>query len=210
MTKKVLAVELSKLKVFENPSRNLEQYPTDSEVAADALWMANLNGWIFGNVLDLGAGTGILGIGCILLGAKDVEFLDNDAKALKTLNENLDALNDEFEIDAKITVTNSEFTSPSKKHYDLIVMNPPFGTQEKNIDTEFLKAALRNSNKVITFHKAITKKYIDGLIKTEGFKIKGYYEYDFPLKSTMPDHKKHIERIKVGCWHLEKKVLLQT
>ena len=42
MSKKQLSIILSKLKVFEKPLFDLEQYPTDSEIAADALWQAKM------------------------------------------------------------------------------------------------------------------------------------------------------------------------
>ena len=73
MTKTQLAVELSRLKTFQKPKMYLEQYPTDSEIAADMLWSADMQGDIEGKVIaDLGAGTGILGIGALILGAKGI------------------------------------------------------------------------------------------------------------------------------------------
>ena len=66
-----LARVLSGLKGFDEAKVRLEQYPTDGETAADILWNMYILGDIDGKVIvDLGAGTGILGIGAGLLGAK--------------------------------------------------------------------------------------------------------------------------------------------
>ena len=60
-SKSSLAVALSKLKGFEKPKVKKEQYMTDSEVAADILWNAFMDGYIDDKTIaDLGSGTGIL------------------------------------------------------------------------------------------------------------------------------------------------------
>ena len=90
MKKKELAVILSRIKIFEYASVQLEQYPTESEIAADILWKANMAGDVEGkNIVDLGAGHGVLGIGALLLGAKKVSFIDIDKGALKIAKHNL-------------------------------------------------------------------------------------------------------------------------
>ena len=90
ISKSGLAIALSKLKTFKKPKVSLEQYPTDSEVAAELLWHAYMAGDIEGKkIADLGCGTGILGIGCLLLGAEHVYFADIDAEALEICLENL-------------------------------------------------------------------------------------------------------------------------
>jgi len=71
-TKSSLAIELSNLNVFSKAKVKLEQYPTDSEIAADVLWNAYMKDELKGKTIaDLGCGTGILGIGALLLGAKN-------------------------------------------------------------------------------------------------------------------------------------------
>ena len=76
-SKSSLAIILSKLKLFSKPQLNLEQYPTDSEIAAEVLWNAHMNDDLDNKVVaDLGCGTGILGIGALLLHSKK-GFLEN-------------------------------------------------------------------------------------------------------------------------------------
>ena len=77
ITKKQLAILLSKLQVFESPRAELEQYPLDGESASIILWTACQNKDIENKIMaDLGCGTGILGLGALLLGAKKVYFID--------------------------------------------------------------------------------------------------------------------------------------
>jgi len=93
ITKSTVGIMLSKLKVFADADIKSEQYPTDSEVAAEALWNAYMAGDITGKVIaDLGSGTGILGIGCLILGAKKVFFVDKDSNALDIAKQNLASL----------------------------------------------------------------------------------------------------------------------
>ena len=60
ITKSRLAIELSELKVFESAKLKLEQYPTDSEIAADILWNAFMHGDIEGKTIaDLAKRLGV-------------------------------------------------------------------------------------------------------------------------------------------------------
>lgn len=199
MSKKRLAVELSKLKVFEEPDEHLEQYSTDSDVAAEVLWYAYMNNDMEGKVVaDMGAGTGILGIGCLMLGAKKVYFVEKDECAVGLLKENLDYF--EFE---NYEIINKDMALFNKKP-DLVIQNPPFGTRETHADLRFLEKAMLLSDIIYTFHKASTKDFIQEQVRNEKFKTTNYFEFDFPLKQTLSKHRKKIERISVGCWRLEK------
>ena len=90
MNKKQLAILLSKLKTFEKQDINLEQYPTECEIAAESLWFAYMQSDIKNKIIaDLGCGNGIFGIGSLILGAKKVIFLDVDKKILDIAYKNL-------------------------------------------------------------------------------------------------------------------------
>ena len=90
ITKSGLAVVLSQLKKFEEPKVRQEQYFMDSEIAASVLWNAYLLKDIEGKAIaDLGCGTGVLGIGALMLGAKHAFFVDSDEKALQTAKDNI-------------------------------------------------------------------------------------------------------------------------
>ncbi len=134
MRKKELEILLSKLKDFKNKMPSLEQYTTQPSIASELLWFAYLDGNIEDKVvLDAGCGNGILGIGALLLGAKEVIFLDKHRSAIDTVKENCDALN----------LSNYKLMNLDLFDYngvqDTIVSNPPFGVQTKELDKRFLK-----------------------------------------------------------------------
>ena len=81
-SKKALAVLLSRLEGFIGPKVRVEQYATDPEIAAEVLWQAFMKGDIGKVSVDLGCGTGILGIGLLALGSKKVYFIDSDQKVI--------------------------------------------------------------------------------------------------------------------------------
>lgn len=203
MSKKSLAVFLSKIEGFGHPKEKLEQYMTDSEVAAQSLWHALMLGWIQDKeIIDLGAGTGILGIGCIALGAKKTTFIEIDRNAIETLKKNIsNAQEAGFEGDFDIIHDDAIITNLKS---DLVVMNPPFGTREKGADARFLEKAFKTAPKIITFHKTITSKFIEQIAEKNGFSIKAKLDLDYPLKSTHEHHRKKVQRILVTAWLLEK------
>lgn len=202
MTKKELSILLSKLKVFEEPELRLEQYPTDPEIAGEALWFAYMQGDIEGKMIaDLGSGTGILGLGALLLSAKKAFLVDIDTKAVELAMQNKAFLEKETgkKMDASFVAGDVNMFD---ENVDVVIMNPPFGTQSEKIDTLFLIKAMSLAKVIYSFHKASTKTYINKLVKDNGFETTHYKEYDFPIKMSMPQHKKKIERIKVGLWRV--------
>ena len=204
MTQKTLAVELSRLASFKDASTNLEQYSTESNVAAELIWDANNFNLIKDKtIIDLGAGTGILGIGCLLMGAKHILFVKKDSKAIQILKNNLKHIENLYEINGTYEILNEDivlFNTPA----DLVIQNPPFGTKNKNIDTVFLEKALFLAPTVITMHKTTTEQYIQELISKKNYTIRRKYHFMYPLKKTMPQHKQAIEYINVSGWLLER------
>ncbi|HII71761.1 TPA: methyltransferase [Candidatus Woesearchaeota archaeon] len=205
-----LAVQLSRLKIFESPDIKLEQYPTDSEVAAAALWNMSLLGDIEGKTIaDLGCGTGILGIGELMLGAKKAFFVDVDKKVLDILRENLEAVGADEEIyeiiEKDITDLGGAGGLPQKgEKIDVVIQNPPFGTKEEHADKAFLETAFRLAPVVCSFHKTTTKGFVEAVTRDNGFKITHMWEFLFPLKQTQKFHKDRIRRIEVTCFRMER------
>lgn len=197
ITKKQLAIKLSKLKTFSKPKLSLEQYNIDSEIAALMLWTAYLNNDIGERVIaDLGCGNGILGKGALLLGAKKVYFLDKDKEAIKLAKENVNS--------KKAIFINKDVADFNKK-VDIVIQNPPFGTKRKHSDKIFLEKAMELGNRIYSIHKITSKSFIKALIKNK-FDFRGILEFSLPLKATYKFHKKKYYRVKVGCWILERKV----
>lgn len=202
ITKSGLAIILSKLKAFEEPKPELEQYPSESEIAAEVLWFAGMNKDIAGKTIaDLGCGTGVLGIAALLLGAKKVYFADIDDKALELARQNLESVSKEL-------LKKAEFIKADVKDFnkkaDIVIQNPPFGVKMKHADKLFLETAFRVADRIYSFHKLETEQFIMNLAAENSFRITHFWSFDWPLKQTMEYHRKRLQYIKVGCWRFEK------
>lgn len=205
MSKSDLAIILSGLHGFPFPRVDWEQYMTDSEVAADLIWTAYMNKDIEKkSIADLGCGTGILGIGAMIMNANNVLFVEKDELAVKIAEGNLkrveEHLPEGFEGAEFLTMDVLEFFSP----VDTVLMNPPFGTRDPGADTAFLQRAMKIAPTIYSLHKASTKEYLRGFIAKNGFKVFFEKEYQMPLKNTMSQHEKKIERISVVAFGIRK------
>lgn len=200
-SKSQLAITLSKLSVFEKPQLLKEQYATDSETAADALWFAYMNGDIEGRVVaDLGCGTGLLGIAALLLGAGKAYFVDSDKDALAIAKKNIAAAAGE-ELAAKAAITNCDVAAFSQK-VDTIVQNPPFGTKQKHADRQFLLEAFKVADVIYSFHKAETADFVRKIAADNGFKVTNILPMQLQLKPTYQFHRSRMRRVKVGLFRL--------
>ena len=210
ITKSGLGIFLSKLKGFEKPKVRSEQYMIDPEIAADVLWQAFLSKNIENKVIaDLGCGTGILGIGALLLGGSKVYFIDNDENSLNIAKNNLEYAKSCIKSESSCSVGESVFICQDiadfKEKEDIVVMNAPFGVKKRHADKEFLEKAVKISNTIYSFHKSESLGFISAFSKDNGFKLAGKIDFSWPLKQTMEFHKSRIKRIDVSCFVLEKK-----
>lgn len=203
-TRKELAIYLSKLEVFEHPHIQLEQYPSDGDVAAKLIWQATNDGNIEDKtIIDLGCGTGILGIGALLMGAKYIIFVDIDATVYQTLMRNIATLKEDYEFPGTY-----EFINLDVKQFhqvaDTIIMNPPFGTKIKHADRVFLESAKHCANHIYSMHKTSTKVFLEAYALSNNLTM-GWCEHtSFPLKNVYKEHTKRIERIDVDIIYLHK------
>ena len=202
-SKSGLAIALSSLKTFESPKTSSEQYSTDSEIAAAILWNAAMLGDIEDKTIaDLGCGTGILGIGALLLGAAHVTFIDNDNNSLFILKTNLKqaGIAENFKIVNK-DVTKINLTT------DITIQNPPFGTKQKHADKKFLEKAFLTSKIIYSVHKEESTSFLQSIARDYSFTISHHWKLKLPLKQTMHFHKSKIKYIDVGCWRFVAKDL---
>ena len=201
MKKKHLAMLLSRLKGFENPKAELEQYRTPGNVAAELLWLAYSLSDVEGKVIaDLGAGTGVLSIGACLLGAKKVYAVEIDENALKIARENAKALG--VESCVELILSDVSFFD---KRVDAVIMNPPFGSQNPKADRPFLLKAFEISRVVYSIHlaKPEVRKFIETFVSDNGFTITHRLTVDFEIPAQFFFHRKRLERIKVDIYRFE-------
>ena len=203
-SKSALAIKLSQLKGFKQQKMKAEQYPTDPEIAAEVLWNAYLLGDLEGKVsVDLGCGTGILGIGALYLGNSKVFFVDSDKEVLEIAKINVSRVKSESSGIGKAIFRCQEIARFDEK-VDLVLENPPFGTKVRHSDREFLKKAVKLADIIYTFHKSETKGFLEAFARDSGFEISHCWDFSFPLKQAMPFHRRKIHRINVSCFRFVK------
>lgn len=197
-----LSIELSKLKVFSKPKINLEQYPTDPEVAEKLLNFVALNSNIeSAQIADLGCGSGILGIGALLLGAKFVYFIDIDNEAINLLYENLRKYN--FK-NYKVITDDVKAFSNYVEMVDIVVMNPPFGTKVKHSDRMFYDVAFLVAKEVYSITKTSTVEYLLNYGRSKGFQGKVLLRMKHIIKRQFYFHKSKTKFIDISLLYFKK------
>ncbi|HOC77084.1 MAG: RsmD family RNA methyltransferase [Candidatus Methanofastidiosum sp.] len=201
MRKKQLEIFLSNLKEMEDPDMFEEQYTTPGDIAAEIALFAYHRGDIEGKtVIDLGSGTGRLGIASLLLGSKKTYFVEKDKRAVEILKDNLKTLTlktnqilGEYEItegDALLVLLRG----------DTIIQNPPFGTKKRKMDTKFLKKAFEIGNVVYSLHKKGNYDFIRNFALENGFELVEMEDLNFPIKAMFEVHKKRKVIIEVELY----------
>ncbi len=204
LSKSRLGILLSDLKGFSEPNVRVEQYSTDPEIAAEVLWNMIFLDKIEGKVsADFGSGTGILGLGMLILGAKKVYFVDIDSKAIEIAKNNYKTLKSEGLIKGVGVFKHMDISKFNEK-CELLLQNPPFGVKVRHADKVFLEHAVKISPIIYSFHKSEGKGFIQGFCEDKGFNITHKWDFSWPLKQTLKFHRKRIYRIKVSCFRLEK------
>ncbi|MBI2665341.1 RsmD family RNA methyltransferase [Candidatus Woesearchaeota archaeon] len=204
-SKKSLEIALSKLRSFEKPSFQLEQYATPSNIAAEWVWTMALKGEVAGkSFLDAACGPGILGIGLLLMGAKKVFFVDKDIEIMHICQMNYQEIENEYEIGLAEFVTGDIRLFDGE--VDIVVQNPPFGTKNEHIDKLFLEKAFSLAKIVYSMHKFSTKIFVEAISQDYGYIITDVWRFNFPIKAMFHFHKKPVREIDVGLWRMEKRV----
>ncbi len=203
-SQKELEIELSHLKVFDDPKVKLEQYPTPSHIAAEWVWSMALKAEVAGRkFLDAGCGTGIIGLGLLLMGAKKVYFLDTDSAAIKLCQENYSVLGEKYNL-GQADFINQDINL-FDGDVDIVVQNPPFGTKDEHADKRFLEKAFSVAPLVYSMHKASTSKFVEAICRDYGYQIIQEWHFEFPIKSTFEFHKKPVKYIDVILWKMKKR-----
>lgn len=175
-----LKKELSKISDFENPRISLEQYRTPPALAADMLHTAYMQGDIEGQVVaDLGAGTGMLGLGARLLGA-EVVAVEKEDDAIRILKENMESLGLEVEIVQKDI---EDFN----REVDTVLMNPPF-SQHSDIGLKFWEKALEHSDAVYGISPRGLRERIKDFVGNSSHEVLAVEEYSISLPPSYGFH----------------------
>jgi len=159
-----LELFLGSLQPQPNPQWQLEQYTISAKIAADLLYIAAYqDDAIDGRrVLDLGCGTGRLGIGAAFLGATRVVGVDLDPVAIQTAQANA------LQAVLPVELVNGDIAAITGC-FDTVLQNPPFGVQNREADRAFLVKALEVGNAIYSLHNhpEVDERLIKRL-KTDG------------------------------------------
>ena len=203
--KKKLEMLLEKLEKPSLLDPSKEQYVTPSSIASDMLWYAYQKGDIKDKkVVDFGCGNGILAIGSALLGAKETIGIDIDEEMIKLAERNAKKMN-----------VRARFLKMDVQQFnekcDVVIMNPPFGAQFANrgADKKFLEKAMETAGIVYSLHLKEGIEFIRKIVEKNNFSFSVIREYKFPIKASMPFHRRKIAYFDVALINARIKFAMQ-
>ena len=179
---------------FKQAIPELEQYATPPDIALEIIKKVSAEGNLSGKIADLGCGTGRLSIAAALLGANITGFeIDEEALSIAKEYSEKNKL--------EITWTNQAIEGIDEA-FDTVIMNPPFGSQRAGADKIFLEKAMNIAKHIWTIHLSETRKFIEKIVDNNDCKIVELYEFDYPLKNTMPFHSKDTKVENAILYHI--------
>jgi putative methylase len=205
MRPKHLAMALSKLQPHPSNDVALEQYATEGDLAA--YWMLavdELDGLENAVVADLGAGNGILGIACLMLGAKHVHFYECDDSVLEVLRSNLERLPDDLQGRSTVHAQAVDGTSLEVPGLDAVVMNPPWGVQRPKADRPFLLTGFSSGAKAVHLLHSDKAAHVEGVATEHGWEAESVLRTDFRLPATYHHHAQRTGSTEVRCWRFHR------
>ena len=199
-----LAIQLSKLQEISSPNLNLEQYQTEGEIAAR--WLFDIQSFDDlkpgCRVVDLGCGNGILGIGAVLMGAGSAILVDSDEKSCEVSTRNVESLG----ISDSVKIINSKIGEKDIeiREADIVVSNPPWGTQKKASDRPFLEEIISIGTIAHLMHSS-QATHIRNFFNEFGWSSEEYGDLDFALPATYGHHSRMRGRTRASLWRISPK-----
>lgn len=201
MRQRQLAMLLSSLPAHPCGRLELEQYSTPGDIAAS--WLSQIA--TFGDmtsdstIVDLGAGNGVLGIGAALMGIEQVLLIELDEDACKSAFQSIEqaGVTENVELVMKNVNENLDLSG-----VDLIISNPPWGTQVAKSDRPFFDTILR-SNAICHLMHSAKATHIEPIFESKGWTVNRYWETEYPLPAVYAHHSSRRGRTKVAFWRLK-------
>ena len=183
----------------------LFRYATDGDTAAR--WLMGIDSMDAfeqqEQVVDLGAGNGVLGIGALLLGAKRATFVELDLAACEALEEALE----HHDLLPRAQVLQTDVAQLPALEAPLVLMNPPWGQQRRSADRPFLEASVSISSQVVHVMHSAKALHLEPWASEQGWEALRWLEMDFPLPKRYAHHTKQRASTRAAVWRLEKRRL---
>jgi len=211
LNKRQLISVIEQLKTFDASMAKvrLEQYPTDAIAAVEMVFIA---GFLHDDlhdrlVLDLGTGTGRLAISALCMGARLAIGIEIDEDAIVLARENAR----EFRMLHQFHLVQGDVLAmpAALKRAPFkctILMNPPFGVQEKGADARFLRAAMAidGVEVIYSFHLTNEKnrRFLKKIIESCGWIISEIHQTKMILPHLYAFHEKKRKEIDVDIYRL--------
>ncbi|MHA1859908.1 MAG: METTL5 family protein [Candidatus Asgardarchaeia archaeon] len=195
---------LEEVEEIKDPKLYLEQYTIPARLAADIVYISayTYDDVIGKYVCDLGCGTGRLGIGAAIVGAKKVFCIDIDERLLKIAKYCSEKLG---------VYDRMEFIRKDIKEVELscdtVLQNPPFGIHKRHSDILFLEKAMEISDVVYSMHVHSEKvrKFIEKKVVENGFVVSNIFLLKFEIPYMFKFHRKPRYSFPVDLYRIEKR-----
>ena len=202
-TKRELAGQLAVVAGFENPTVELEQYPTPPDLAAHVIHVADLQGDIEARtVVDLGTGTGMLALGAALRGPARVVGVELQREPLVIARQNgrrVGTTAPVHWIQGDATRAPLSPTEPTT-----IVMNPPFGAQDgrEGADRGFLRTAAEIADVSYSIHNRDSRDFVEAFAADHGGEVTHAYRATFELDRQFDFHERERTEIETEVFRI--------
>ena len=193
MKKKELELALSNVPVFSDPDPALEQYPTPADMAAEIVYNAYMAGDIGGmKVMDLGCGTGMFSVAAALMGAGEVVGYDVSESALDIARRYAGSVG----LDIRFNLSD---VKDVREGADTVIMNTPFGSQNRHADRPFLEKAMDSADVVYSIHMASTLDFVRKMAESHGKDVRASKIFKYAIPHTFSFHRKEKQTVEIAA-----------
>ncbi len=199
---KHLAIELSKLQQHPQHSVELEQYSTEGDLASFFVLAIDQLDLLEGKtVVDIGAGNGVLGLGCAMIGASNVVLVEGDQAVVTVANENsLKVMNKHNCSIETVQCMVGQEAAPEYLEVDIVVMNPPWGFQSPRADRPLLEYGFSLQPKSMYVLHSQQAGHLKAIAKTHGYDWEVVFESNFRLPPKYSHQSRKMGETQIKCW----------